>query len=396
MFVPDRGRSALRDSLPRRSRSTRRVESPADACGSIRIVPELRGAHLRRHATGTPAELLYFAAKYDLVGADVPPDITQTTLVGAVHRLWLTQASILEVPEPFWLRFWPKQVLLAASFKIIGFIAGRRTTVCTYAMENNAFPTLVGGRRTLPRWIVWSVGFLIGVIARLTLDRICYASPDAQAAYQAIPFVRSVPSVTILELPAVAAPVRPPEDRGHVVFLGVLEARKGIRQLMRAWELVEAQIPEARLTITGPGPLAPAVAEWAARGSARRYTGPVPHQDTQAIVQSGSVVVAPSMPEGRWREQIGLPIKEALASGRTVVTTRQTALADWLDRNGHHVVDLGDGLEERLAAQLVQAIRRPLAVDVVAGSLPSRDGRMVADSWLHQSDLHTSSMSHIK
>lgn len=353
---------------------------------SMRIVPELRGAHMARHLTGVPAELLYFSAKYDLAGTDILPGIEHTTLLGAVRRFWSSDARILEVPEPCWLRFWPKQVTLAVGFKATGLLRGRRRLVCTYAMENNDFPTLVGGRRRAPRALVRAVGWLIGSMARLTLDRICYASEDARRAYQEIPFVSSIRSVVTPELPA---PVTNAAigDPTRVAFLGALEERKGLRALMTAWEEVERRLPSARLTIVGPGPLAAEIQAWADLEQRRVFLGALPHGETAAILRQASVVVAPSIPEGRWREQIGLPIKEALALGRTVVTTRQTALADWLSEHGHHVIDVGPGLEARLARAIVDALANPVPVETTWGSLPPRDGRMTGDAWLHRAEL---------
>lgn len=350
---------------------------------SIRVVPELRGAHMTRHLTGVPAELLYFSAKYDLAGTDILPGIEHTTLLGAIRRFWSSDARILEVPEPCWLRFWPKQVALAAGFTATGRLRGRRRLVCTYAMENNDFATLVGGRRGAPRALVRAVGWLLGGVARLTLDRICFASEDARRAYREIPFVSPIPSVVTPELPAPITDA-PAGDPMHVVFLGALEERKGLRPLMTAWEEVEHRLPGARLTIVGPGPLAAEIEAWAELGQCRAFLGALPHGRTDAILRQASVVVAPSIPDGRWREQIGLPIKEALALGRTVVTTRQTALADWLSEHGHHVIDVGPGLEARLARSIVDALANPVPVEATWAALPSRDGRMTGDAWLHR------------
>lgn len=366
-----------------------RHEDPVPTPTSIRIVPELRGAHMARHLTGAPAELLYFSAKYDLAGTDILPGIEHTTLAGAIRRLWSSEARILEVPEPCWLRFWPKQIMLAACFKGAGLLRGRRRLVCTYAMENNDFPTLVGGRRRAPRALVVVVGWLLGSMARLTVDRICYASEDARRAYQVIPFIARIPSVVTLELPAPTT-TAPTGDPAHVVFLGVLEERKGLRALMAAWDEVERRLPSARLTIVGPGPLAAEIEAWAGLGQRRVLLGALPHRETDAILRQASVVVAPSIPEGRWREQIGLPIKEALALGRTVVTTRQTALADWLSEHGHHVIDVGPGLDDRLARAIISALLDPVPLGDTWAALPARDGRMTGDAWLHRGEQNPS------
>jgi glycosyltransferase involved in cell wall biosynthesis len=46
-----------------------------------------------------------------------------------------------------------------------------------------------------------------------------------------------------------------PKDGRLVVFTGSLVRKKGIYQLMKAWNLVHQQIPDARLVVYGKGPI---------------------------------------------------------------------------------------------------------------------------------------------
>ena len=352
---------------------------------SLRVVPELRAVHVDRHRRGTPADLLYFTTKYDLPGTSLLPGIEQVTLVSALRRLATSPATVLEVPEPLWMRFWPRHVALVATFRLAGVLRRRRHEVCTYAMENNTVDVLVRGRGHAPRVLVSAVALLVGSFARLGLDRICYASPAARDAYARLPLVRAIPSTVSLELPEATADEQPSEPL-RAVFLGVLEPRKGLHELVQAWPLVERALPGVRLDVVGSGPLADALRDWAAEAPAsRRLLGRLPHADAQAAVATASVLVAPSVPEGRWVEQIGLPVKEGLAAGATIVTTRQTGLAEWLAEHGHHVVDVDDRatLPARLAAALESALRHPLPRDEVRSALPERDARLTADAWLH-------------
>lgn len=348
---------------------------------SIRIVPELRAVHVGRHRDGKPADLLYLDTNYDLSGTELAPGIRRTTLLGALGRFLATDASTLEVPEPLWMRFWPEHVLLAVGFKLAGAVRGRRHRVVTYAMENNDLGILVGGRRALPSWVVSAVGLLIGAVARLTLDRIRFATPAACAAYARLPFIRSVEHSVGLELPAPSA-IPSAAEPGRCLFLGVLEARKGVEVLATAWETVEACRPDASLSIIGPGPEYARLRRWASeRPASRRVLGRLPHHVANEELGRASVLVAPSVPDGRWREQVGLPVKEALAAGLTVVTTDQTGLAPWLAEHGHRVVQPGDPV--LLADALVAALDAPLSREVVRADLPEQDGRLVADAWLH-------------
>ncbi len=366
--------------------------SSATVVSSMRIVPELRAAHIARHRLGTPAELLYLDTNYDLEGTPLAEGIHRVTLASALWRFLRTDATTLEVPEPYWMRFWPKHVALVLGFRAAATIRRRPHRVVTYAMENNDLATLVGGRRRVPSWAVRAVALLIGGVARLTLDRICFASDAARIAYGRLPFLSAIAQRTTLELPR-ARDVSMPAEPLSCVFLGVLEERKGLPWLTAAWAAVEERLPGARLTIVGPGPLQTDLEAWAAvRPDTRKVLGRLSHDDAGAVLAGNSVLVAPSMPDGRWIEQIGLPIKEALAAGLTVVTTDQTGLAAWLRAHGHEVVDADPaGLADRLAAAIVRALRGPLDRDEVRAALPDRDGRLDADAWLHEPVRGTSS-----
>lgn len=351
---------------------------------SMRIVPELRAAHIERHRLGTPAELLYLDTNYDLAGTALTDGIHRVTLGGALRRFLTTTARTLEVPEPLWMRFWPKHLALVLGFKAAGVLRGRKHRVVTYAMENNDVATLVGGRRGAPAWLVRTVAVVIGSTARATIDRIAFASAASRAAYAHLPFTAGIEQAITTELPRPSATTVEPTPL-TCVFVGVMEERKGIRELMGAWTTVETMVPGARLVMVGPGPLQAEAASWAAASpSSRHVVGRLPHAEAATILQAGSVLVAPSVPDGRWKEQIGLPIKEALAAGLTVVTTAQTGLAPWLRAHGHEVVDLDrPAFRGRLAFAIARALRAPLERKAVRRSLPQRDGRLTADAWLH-------------
>lgn len=350
----------------------------------MRIVPELRAVHVERHRQGTPAELLFFATNYDLAGTEVPPGIRRTSLFGALWHFRSTAATTLEVPEPLWMRFWPKHAVLALGFRAAGFVRRRRHVVVTYAMENNDIATLVGGRRPVPRPLVRLVALVIGSVARLTLSRICFASPAAQHTYASLPGTAAIEHAVQLELPAPSDDDLP-YPTGDCVFVGVLEERKGVLVLLRAWSMVETVVPAARLTLVGPGPLEAEARSWAAASpGSRAVLGRQNRTEAIKVLRRCAVLAAPSQPDGRWREQISLPIKEALAHGLTVVTTRQTGLADWLEAQGHHVLDdFGPGSEQQLALALARALQAPLDREAVRAPLPPSDGRLIADAWLH-------------
>ncbi|MFB0833901.1 glycosyltransferase [Arthrobacter halodurans] len=401
-----------------RGASDRKRRGVSGGTMQIRIIPELRAAHVERNPSLTPARTLYFGRMYDLAG-EPPATFERVRLAPAAWLLLRSDASVLEVPEPLWLRFLPRTAVLVAAWRLGGALAevrggalggtrgGRRggRHVVTYAIENNDPRLLL--RTGIPgRAAAGALAWLIGWWTARNIDRIAYGSAGARAAYAALPGADRVPARTLPELPAPRAAVAPraaaapsasaaprsaPCGAGaapRAVFVGDLSARKGVPELLAAWERVEPLLLGARLDVVGGGALAADVAAWAAAAPrSRRFRGLLPHDEALRVLGESTVLVAPSRRHGRWREQIGLPITEALALGLTVVTTDETGLADWLRAAGHGVLPSdppgGPADPGALADAVVRALREPLPRDRVLGSLPGADARAAADRWLH-------------
>lgn len=350
------------------------------------MIPELRSVHIERYFNGVPADLFYFKRNFDLSGRKVPGQIEQTGTLSIIRRLWKHDGLTLEVPEPLWMREMPRTFLMAATWKLAGRRRGRRRRVVAYCMENNDLATLLGGRRSLPGPTVAMARWVLRRLIRGLVDDLAFASRTAMEGYESILGRDHRVGLRLFpELPA-AVPTPPASSGRSAVFVGALEARKGVPLLMRAWPRVEERLPDAVLDIYGGGLLEVAVRAWCAeRPDQRRFHGLVERGRTVSEMAQNVALVAPSVPEGRWREQIGLPIKEAIAAGLTVVTTDQTGLAAWLSANGHHVVATQDDetMTSVLGDEIVGALTRPLDRVAVRASLPSSDTRLEAEAWLH-------------
>lgn len=352
---------------------------------SVRLVPELRSVHLVRHLHTTPARLLYLERNYDLGDRVVPRDIEEVTVRSAVMRLWRSDATVLELPEPLWMRFFPKTLAFGLVWKLSGAVRGHRREIASYCMENNDLERLVGGDRRAPRALVTAAGLIIGTYTRLVVDRLAFATTDSREVYSSLPLVDVDTAPVFTEL-SVARESSTTSTAGRFLFVGALEERKGLTPLMSAWEAVEADSDDHVLTIVGQGDLADDVAAWAdARPRSRRFLGLRSREDVLELMESSRVLVAPSVASGRWKEQVGLPIKEALSTGLTIVTTDQTGLASWLESHGHHVLasDPSSTLADRLGQALRDADRDPLAPSAVQESLPPDESRYEADAWMH-------------
>jgi glycosyltransferase involved in cell wall biosynthesis len=82
-----------------------------------------------------------------------------------------------------------------------------------------------------------------------------------------------------------------------------------------------------------------------------------------------------------WREQVGLPIVEALEQGCEIVTTEETGIASWLAEHGHAVVaDAGDAAA--VAGAIAARLRGARPPGELLASLPDEDSRIAADAWM--------------
>lgn len=356
---------------------------------SIRIRPELRAEHVEGAAHMLPALTLYFTEKYDLGTSQVPDEFQRVTLLGSLRVLALSDASVLEVPEPLWLRFFPQNAALLAVWKISGFVRRKRRVSVTYAIENNALSNLLWPSGSSHPIAEKLAGIALGAFIGLALDRIAFGSAASKALYQSLGGVRRVPHALIEELPgkhAVKAPVRD-NTRPRAIFVGILDDRKGVLDLMKAWPAVERSLPDAVVRVVGDGKHSAEVSRWCGeRPDSRIFEGFLQHDEIPKLLAESDVIVAPSRRAGRWREQIGLPIIEGLSLGLTVVTTDETGLANWLRETGHWVIP-ESAVGQELSGYLTHALRAPLSPEQVIASLPDIPGRVAADAWLHASPV---------
>ncbi len=117
-----------------------------------------------------------------------------------------------------------------------------------------------------------------------------------------------------------------PKPSWRILFVGTLHRRKGVQELFRAFAIVHAQFPKARLSVVGRAPdeiqtqvellnLLPAEA----RGNVE-FSGRVPFQELPAIYSGATLAVFPSHAEA-----FGLTCVEAMSCGLPVVMTSRAS-----------------------------------------------------------------------
>ncbi|PJI94720.1 glycosyltransferase [Luteimicrobium subarcticum] len=347
----------------------------------LRLLPQLRENHLDgAGAFGDGRVNLYLRLSYETTGAP-GPEFVKVDARGLIRAVWASDARLLETWEPLWMRYLPLHVAVVATWRAAGVVRrGRGRPIVAHAMENARLVDLIGAGRRVPALVERTASVLLGAYVHVSLSRIAYATPDAEALYRGLPGAERVEARLVLDLPSPC--VTASGSGTGVVFLGQLAEHKGVRDLMAAWTTVEAADPKARLVLVGGGPLADEVAAWCAlRPLSRKLSGPLRRDDALVVVRDGAVLVLPSRRRRRWREQVGLPIREGLRQGRTIVASDGTGLAPWLRAQGHHVVREGD--VRALADALLAATARPLAPRAVLATLPDLDSRESAALYLY-------------
>ena len=166
---------------------------------------------------------------------------------------------------------------------------------------------------------------------------------------------------------------------GRVVFAGTLKEQKGIVGLLKAFKQVAAKSPKAELIAAGRDTIQDgssyfeaAVREAALDDEVVRRTrrlGAVPRESLPDLYASAAVCAFPSL-----GESFGLVAVEAMAVGRPVIYSRDTA--------GSEIIEDGvTGLlvDPRDAHALADAVLRILHDDDFAASLAMRGSKVVRE-----------------
>jgi phosphatidyl-myo-inositol alpha-mannosyltransferase len=109
------------------------------------------------------------------------------------------------------------------------------------------------------------------------------------------------------------------DDCVNILFVGRLEKRKGLGDLLRGYEFMRARVPQSRLIIVGDGPLRGKVESYITRHHVPNVVlaGYVPDSVKPRYYTSADIFCAPAT----GAESFGIVLLEAMASGLPVVAT---------------------------------------------------------------------------
>ena len=343
----------------------------------------IRSAHLERAHEWDRATIVYGKANYDFdqsltQGLDLIHAPTGRAAASILRAM--PQLATVEVNEPLGLSSLKWTVPIVAALRLR---RGARIEIVCYAIENldPFLPAPQGAKARVKRGLERRAArFVAGQI-----DRVAWGTSGSQELYEeqfghTIGRRRAVIPALPNACQCLITTGRKP-DPVNLLFVGTLTPRKGFDRVLAAWPTVAAAAPSATLTIVGKGSGEVAALELAATDDRVTVLIDPPRAEVHARLRAATALVLLSQRTPRWREQVGLPIVEALSHGCEVVTTSETGLAAWLSDHGHRVVS-PQASDESVAAAITGALNDPRPPAEILSQLPTEDGRLVADRWL--------------
>jgi glycosyltransferase involved in cell wall biosynthesis len=251
---------------------------------------------------------------------------------------------------------WPRALRLAQRFDVVYL----NSTVC-----GRLLPALRGVRSVLhvhdivdrvPRH--WASADVVLADSQAVADRL--EGLDAHVVYCPIELDPPPVDASWETDPADPAPV--------IGFVGRIEPRKGVLDLIAAAPAIRAGAPGARIVIVGDDPWG-AFPEYLAQVRASDDAVHVPwHDNAAGLMRHFDVLVAPSH-----QEPFGTVLSEAMAVGTPVVATRVGGLAEVVDDGVTGLlVDPRDPLA--LAAAVLEVLRRREGMGAAARRAARRFG----------------------
>lgn len=143
----------------------------------------------------------------------------------------------------------------------------------------------------------------------------------------------------------------------HVVFVSNMVARKGVRELVRALESLQARVDrDFRVSIAGAGPLESHVERIADEYDNVEYLGYVSEERKRELLNEGSVFVLPTYAEG-----LPIAMLEGMAGGNAIVSTTVGSIPEVVDDDRGILIEPVD--EDQLADALVSLVTDPDRVE---------------------------------
>jgi glycosyltransferase involved in cell wall biosynthesis len=161
-------------------------------------------------------------------------------------------------------------------------------------------------------------------------------------------------------VPGPANPMRAENDEEeaepHILFLGQLQRRKGVHDLIAALARPEVADLQWTATLAGGGPDQASYEEQAAQGGLRHrisFPGWLTHSATKSLLETSAILVLPS-----YAEEMAMSVLEGMAFGLCIVCTPVGALAEVVE-DGVSALVVSPGDIQGLVVALARCITDP-------------------------------------
>jgi glycosyltransferase involved in cell wall biosynthesis len=147
-------------------------------------------------------------------------------------------------------------------------------------------------------------------------------------------------------------PIKTELKKEQFAYLGRLVFYKNVEVLLRAWNDIVKQYPNAKLIIAGDGPHKTRLQDLAKDLKNIIFTGFVTPEEKSKILSESNALLFPSLIEG-----FGLVILEAFAQKRPVLTSNIPPMSDIVDQKTGYLIDPHD--EKKWAEKIISLIKEP-------------------------------------
>jgi glycosyltransferase involved in cell wall biosynthesis len=286
----------------------------------------------------------------------LPPELLASGIEAAAPRPRLPGTVWLHSVVPRWLES-------TAADLFIGSLAivPRRCPVPSVAVVHDLTPRTLAHHHTVANRFCFNAYLEVSLdeaeaivaVSRATADALTAAFPWVRAKLRVIENAIGAAFFEPVAVDAVTTRARFAAGRPYIVHLGTLEPRKGILDLLSAWEALvgtDAAAPDLVLAGTLGWQPRPLLSRLKRSPYADRVHRPgyVSDGDARALLRHAEVFVLASEAEG-----FGLPLAEAMASGAACVASDVPALREVA---GEAAVLVPPGSVEALAAALRRAL----------------------------------------
>ena len=220
-----------------------------------------------------------------------------------------------------------KEVLDREDFDIVHLHEPFQPMLCSAVLRFTKTPTVGTFHACAGRpgyWLGWPVSAIF--IKRRTpklLGKICvsiaakrYVKKWVHGEYDIIPNGIDLDLFT----PSVEPFTEYKDGKVNILFVGRLENRKGLLDLLRAYNRIKKEVPESRLIVVGPGKIMRTRYElWIKRHHLDDvvFAGFASQEDLPRYYQTADIFCAPAT----GRESFGIVLLEAMAMGKPIVAT---------------------------------------------------------------------------